>query len=135
MLRRILAVIAGIIVFVVVVSLMDTLSHQIYPMPEGLSMEDEQAMAAFIAQAPFSAMLVVMLGWILGTLAGTYTASKLSPTHKRLAAGIVGALAFAGTSLNAMMLPHPIWMLVVGLAGIAVMAHVGWKLGDRAQSA
>ena len=92
-------------------------------------------MAEHIASAPFGAMFVVMLGWILGAFGGALTASLISPTHKRLAAGIVGALAFAGTTMNVVMLPHPWWMVVGGLAGIAVMAHLGWKLGDRGQGA
>ena len=131
MLRRILGVTAGIIVFIVVVMVMDGISHQLHPLPEGMDPQDQAAMTEHIASAPFGAMFVVMLGWILGTLGGAFTAAKISTTHKRLAAGIVGALAFAGTTMNLFMLPHPWWMIVGGLAGIAVAAHLGWKLGDR----
>ena len=131
MLRRILGVTAGIIVFIVVVMVMDGISHQLHPLPEGMDPQDQAAMTEHIASAPFGAMFVVMLGWILGTLGGAFAAAKISSTHKRLAAGIVGALAFAGTTMNLFMLPHPWWMIAGGLAGIAVAAHLGWKLGDR----
>ncbi len=132
MLRRILAITAGIVVFIVVVMVMDGISHQLHPLPDGMDPQDQAAMAEHIASAPFGAMFVVMLGWILGTLGGAFTAAKISVTHKRLAAGIVGALAFAGTTMNVVMLPHPWWMIAGGLAGIAIAAHLGWKLGDRA---
>ncbi len=131
MLRRILAVLAGIVVFGIVVMLFDEISHRMYPMPEGMSMDNMQDMADYIAAAPFSAMFMVMLGWVVGALVGAFTAARISTTHKRLAAGIVGALAFAGTTMNAFMLPHPWWMVAGGLLGITVMAHLGWKLGDR----
>ena len=133
MLRRILAVIAGIVVFVVVVSVMDAISHQLHPMPEGLSMEDMDGMAAFIADAPFGAMFVVMLGWIIGAFGGCFTAAKIAVDQHRLVAGIVGALAFAGTAMNLFMLPHPLWMTIGGLLGITVGAHLGWKLGEGRQ--
>jgi len=131
MLRRILAVTAGIVVFTVVVMVMDGVSHQLHPLPEGVDPQDQAAMLEHITSAPFGAMFVVMMGWIIGTLAGAFTAAKISTTHKRLAAGIVGALAFAGTTMNLFMLPHPWWMVAGGLAGIAIAAHLGWKLGDR----
>lgn len=135
MLRRILAITAGIAVFTIVVMLMDSVSHQLHPMPHGMDPQDHGMMMQHMAAAPFGVMFAVMLGWIIGTLAGAFAAAKISTTHKRLAAGIVGALAFAGTTMNVFMLPHPWWMIVGGLAGIAVAAHVGWKLGDRGYDA
>lgn len=135
MLRRILAITAGIVVFTVVVMLMDGVSHQLHPMPHDMDPQDRVMMMHHMSVAPFGAMFVVMMGWIIGTLAGAFTAARISTTHKRLAAGIVGALAFAGTTMNLFMLPHPWWMVAGGLAGIAVMAYLGWKLGDRSYGA
>lgn len=131
MLRRILSVLAGIVVFGIVVMLFDEISHQMYPMPEGMAVDDKQGMADYIAAAPFSAMLVVTLGWILGAFAGAFTSVRIATDQHRLVAGIVGGVAFAGTAANLFMLPHPVWMAAAGLAGIAVAAHLAWKLGAR----
>jgi len=131
MLRRILSVLAGIVVFGIVVMVFDEISHQLYPMPEGVAMDNREAMAEYIAAAPTSAMVVVVLGWVLGAFAGAFAGVKIAPDQHRLVAGIVGGIAFAGTAANLVMLPHPVWMAVAGLAGIAVAAHLAWKLGVR----
>ena len=131
MVRRFLAMLAGVAVYIAVVLIADAVSHAIHPMPESVEPGDVRAMIAHIESAPFSAMLVVMLGWIVGTFAGAFTASKITLEQHRLVAGIVGAVAFAGAAMNIFMIPHPLWMSIIGLAGIAVAAHLGWKLGER----
>src|SRR5262245_14728026 len=128
MLRSVLAVVVGFVAASVVMIVVESLNGRVfYPelarQAEGVT--DRQALRQIFAGAPVGALLVVLLGWVLGSLVGglaTARFGKSSPVGHALALGVV--LTLAGIANNLMM-PPPLWFWVAGLVVFVPVACAG----------
>ena len=111
--RTILGILAGLVVAWLAMTICEFASLFLHRPPVGLDLRDPQALAAHIAAAPLSAMLVV--GWALAAFVGAWVAARIA-RHRRAAALVIGLLVLAGVIANIAMIPHPLWMTVAGLA-------------------
>jgi hypothetical protein len=127
--RTILGILAGLVVAWVAMTACEFASLFLHRPPAGLDLRDPQALAAHIAAAPLSAMLVVIAGWALAAFAGGWVAARIA-RHRMAAALIIGVLVLAGVIANNAMIPHPLWMTV---AGIVLPLPLAW-LAARAAS-
>ena len=128
MLRSILAVLAGVLVMGITVAAVQWLGHSIFPPPAGVDPTDHDAMIALIASMPVMALAFVLFAYAFGTFLGAYTAATISAAHKRGAAIAVGVVMLALVGLNFSMIPHPLWMVVIGLLIPLPFALLAWKL-------
>jgi len=129
--RGIGAVIVGMIVAFLVVFGAEAISHQIYPPPPGMSMQDMTQVKAFVATLPMSVLLIVLAGHLIATFVATWTAAKIA--HGPMAAFVVGALLLAAGIVNAFMIPQPLWFsiasFVIYIGGTLVGARAGIPRG------
>jgi hypothetical protein len=109
-LRRIFAVLLGIVIAVVIVQIAELGVHAISPPPPGMSMRNMETVKAYVAALPFSALLLVLAGSLLGTLLGTLIAARFGRTA--VTAYIVGGLFLCLGICNAFVFPQPIWYSV-----------------------
>ncbi|MBC7901124.1 MAG: hypothetical protein H7070_13855 [Saprospiraceae bacterium] len=117
MIRKILAVIAGIITAVVLFMVSQAVGGAIYgspQMPEGGGMPDPAVMAAYIANLPVGAFVVLALGYIIGSFAGGFVARKISQSDSLVVPVVIGAVLTLFWILNITMVTHPILMTVIG---------------------
>lgn len=75
--RTAFGIIAGIIVALAVLTAVDVLANQIYPVPP-IDLWDRRAVADVFADRPTGALLLNVLSYFLGALAGSYAARRLS---------------------------------------------------------
>lgn len=130
--KQILAIIVGVIVGMIAMTIVNFASAAMYPLPDSLDLSDSAAMGAYIAQLPIGAKLMVLLGWIVAAFVAGYIAAKLAPEGKgRQMAIIAGAILMLGGIINAFMLPHPMWMLIIGLLQYIPLAHLGAKAAGK----
>jgi len=108
-------------------------SAPLHPMPAGLDMRNPESVAAFVATLPASALLLVLSGWVLGGLVGGYVAASIS--RKPRPALTVGIVIVLGVIVNAVMIPHPMWMTIAGVLLPVPAAWLGAKLATRGASA
>ena len=127
--RTILGILAGLVVAWLAMTICEVASLFLHRPPVGLDLRDPQALAAHIAAAPLSAMLVVVVGWALAAFVGAWVAARIA-RHRLAAALAIGVLVLAGVIANNAMIPHPLWMTV---AGIALPLPLAW-LAARAAS-
>jgi hypothetical protein len=113
MIRTILGILAGLVVAWLMMSIGEFASLFLHRPPPGLDLLDPQALAAHIAAAPVSAMLVVVLGWALAAFLGGWIAARIA-RHRLLAGLVIGVLVLLGVIGNNLMIPHPLWMTVAG---------------------
>ena len=118
--NRILAGVAGILTAAAVVYVVEWFSHKLYPPPAGLDLSPE-GMRAMLAQMPFGALLLVVLAWVLGALAGGLVARRIGGPGWHVL--VVPAFVLLGIIMNVMTIPHPIWMVAAGILGTLV---AGW---------
>lgn len=125
-LRRIGAVIAGLIVAFALVAGAEGIAHKIYPPPPGTNMQDMEKVKAFVATLPLSVMLVVLTGWLIATFVATWLAARIAGTP--IPGYIVGALLLCAGIANAIILPQPVWF---SIASIVIYIGATW-VGARA---
>ena len=82
MLRAITTTIIGVILGMMGMMAMHYLSMVFYPLPEGVTMEDAEALNKYIAIAPLVAMLLVIVSHAIGSFIGALVATLLSQVSK-----------------------------------------------------
>ena len=106
--RKIMAVVAGIVAAMGIVFAAETVAGALYPMPLELEAADPATLAGVIANMPLAAKLIVVAGWLAGPFGGAWLALRISDWRR--AGWIVAAVVLAGSIANIVELPHPLWM-------------------------
>ena len=135
--RGVLGVIAGFVAAGVVMMLVESLNRFVlYPelgnAAQGL--KDKEAIRTLMASAPVGALLVVLLGWALGSLVGGYLAAwiaRSAPVAYALVLGVLLTLAGIGNNL---MLPPPAWFWIPTVLLFLPAAWVGARMAPAAGS-
>lgn len=114
MVRNIVAVIGGFVGGGIFVFLLESIGHQVYPVPEGLDISKPDAIAEYVSKAPVGAILFVLLAQSAGSFFGGLITGLIA-IAKVPTAIIYGFLGLAMAGLNAYLIPHPLWFLVPSL--------------------
>jgi hypothetical protein len=126
--QRILGVIAGVIMGMFFIYVVEAIGHSIFPIPEGVDFNDPKAMEAFIADAPLGSLLFVILAYIVGSfLAGLFT-RIISKRQGKYLPLVSGAILMAAGIMNVVMIPHPLWMTILAIVVFLPSAWLGGKV-------
>lgn len=131
-LKNIAAVIAGFILASAIIIIVESINGKVlYPdlakAAEGI--KDKETMRALFASAPIGSLVVVIVGWFLGSAAGCWLCRKIAGSEAQLpgAVMVLGALlVFAGVANNLMM-PPPLWFWISGLIALAGGSLLGGR--------
>ncbi len=129
--RSILVVIAGFVAASVVMMVVEWINgHLIYPdlgkAAEGVT--DREVVRAIMAAAPVGAFVVVLVGWVLGSLVGGFLAARIGSNAPMAHALVLGALLTVAGVANNMMLPPPVWFWIPTLLVFFPAAYAGGRL-------
>lgn len=130
MIRTMLSVMLGMLVAMTMMLGLEFLGAWLFPLPVG-RISDEADLARVMASAPAAKLAWVLLGWLLAAVCGGWVAARVARRWRIGAALSVGGLLVLGVALNAWLLPHPLWMLLPGLAGPIPLAWWGGRLAMR----
>lgn len=125
--RQIVAPIAGVVLGSIIVALMETAGRALFPVGQPPT-QDAAALRAYMAAQPLGALAMVLAGWWLGTFAGAWGAVSIADRRPRLHAGIVTGVLLLATAANLALLPHPLWMVVLGPLGILAAGWIASRL-------
>ncbi len=112
--RKVVAVIAGLVVAMLVVMVTEGAGHAIFPPPEGLDITKPEDQARLMEVIPLGAKIAVVVAWFLGAMAGAATAMAVG--RHALPGWIVGLVLVALSLFTTQMFPHPLWMMVAAVA-------------------
>lgn len=132
--KNIAAGIAGVVIAGALVWLVEMIGHSVYPPPADLDFGNPDSMRAYMATIPLGALLFVAGAWFIATLVGTLAACKIGSAKPLTFAVVVGGLMLIATAMNLVMIPHPIWFSILGVAGIVIAAWLGMTLGTGSAS-
>lgn len=135
MLRKIVGGLAGVLAAFAVIMYVQYLGHLVIPPPAGMDPADPDSIRAAMAGMPISAFVFVLLSYFSGAFVGSFVATWLGGVRAITGAIVVGALVFAATVANLAMIPHPLWFMIVALAGIPLAAWAGGKIAPRRRAA
>ena len=131
MIRKILAVILGIIAGSVFNMALITVSHLVYPLPEGVDPNDFEAFKAHVEAngMPTGALLIVLVAHAGGSFVSGLVVGLIAMRSWYVAAAIIGVLWTCGGISMLMMIPAPIWFAVADVVLYVPAALLGVKLG------
>ncbi|WP_181305425.1 hypothetical protein [Rufibacter sp. XAAS-G3-1] len=131
MFRSILAVLGGAAIGVFTISLVEYMSHQLYPLPTQLNLNDRAAMGAALTNQPDAALLLVLFGYAIGSFFGGMVAARFARSRRVAHAVAVGLLLLVMGIANLFAFPHPLWFVVVSLLLYLPMAYFGGMMSAR----
>lgn len=123
--RNIGAGLAGVLIAMLSVWLVQKIGHAVYPPPADLDMKDMEAVRAYVASLPIGALLFVVASYFIGTAVGTCVACAIGTMLPRVFALLIGCLMLVATTMNVMTIPHPTWFIVLAVVAIVIGAWLG----------
>ncbi len=125
MIRSIVSILVALFSAVIIIFLVEYLSQRLYPMPESLDYNDYEALSSWIKTLPVSAMIIVILGWFVGSFTGAYIVSRMDELSAIRSTAVVGTLLLVSTIINLVQIPHPNWMWIGGVVSILCGTYLG----------
>lgn len=126
--RNLLAGTAGIVAGVVIISLVQWLSHRLVPPPPGFDSADAEALARLVAEMPPAAFALLELSYVAGALASGFVAARLAGTRPMALALTMGGVFTLFNIANLLQIPHPAWLAVLTTATFLPLAWLGGRL-------
>ena len=113
MVRNVIAVIVGLAAGMAVnMSLVMLNAYVLFPMPEGMDMNDPEQMNAWVATLPTAAFFVVIAAHLGQSFVGGWVAARLGSSRPMLLAMIVGLASLAGGIMSMMSIKGPAWFVI-----------------------
>jgi hypothetical protein len=125
MIRSIAGVVAGLTAAIFVVGVLEAVGHAIYPPPPGINLHDPEALKTIIDQLPLGAIVMVLVAWGTGTLVGAFAAAAIAGRAPMVHGLIVGGIIMTFAVLTMIMIPHPVWFMIVSVFVVLVPALLG----------
>lgn len=127
MLRKVGAVLAGVIAGFVVISLVHGIGHSLFSVdPDEFS--QNPTMSEVMEDVPAGALLFVLLAYLLGSFISGLVAT-LVMERKTLQQAITCGIIFTVLGLiNLFMIPHPIWFIIISLISYVPLAWLGGRV-------
>ncbi len=129
--RRSIALVVGATVASTLIAATEALGHAVYPIPAGLDVANLQQFEGYVQSLPVGALLFVAAAWAVGAFAGGMSAALVAGSHPRLFAYLIGGLVLAATIANLISVPHPAWVVAVGITGIGLASIAAATLAPR----
>lgn len=108
-----------------------TLSHVMYPLPQGIDPNDFEAFKNYVAAngLPTGALVIVLLAHAGGSFVSGLVCGLIAKQSWYVGAGILGVLWLCGGIAMLMMLPSPVWFATADVLLYVPAALLGVQLG------
>jgi hypothetical protein len=116
MIKKILAIIAGILTGFIIVFIGDATTHKLHPVPDGINYMDKNAMKDYITTIPTWVFVIMILFWVLSSFLGGLVSARINRAGWKSSATITGAILMGAALLNLALMPHPLWMWLAVIA-------------------
>ncbi|MGI8611223.1 MAG: hypothetical protein ACR2KH_02965 [Sphingomicrobium sp.] len=121
MIRQLAGLAAGLTVAISTIIALEAIGNQLFPPPAGYDMTSGSA-----ETLPFETLVWPVIGWFLGAIAGCWVAVRVS--GERWVGWAIAACVLAATILNLVLITHPLWMIIAGVAAPLLGGWVGQRL-------
>ena len=133
MTRKLIGAVVGIVLAMLVVALVQTVGHYLFPEPTLPANPSPQQLRDAVAAAPVGAKAMVVLSWFLGALVGVWAALRISNGARRSALVVAGAVLLL-TLAVLLSVTHPTWMVALGLLVPVVATFLATRIVPFAEA-
>jgi len=134
--RNILSVVVGLATAIITFLIAETINGNLHPAPTTLDYKNTIAVRAFYENQPISLWLLVLAGWVIGSLLCGFLIKLISKSDNKKLPIIAGCILTLSAVANFFSLPHPTWFIVVGLLVFipsTLLGHRLYKLKSNGQ--
>jgi hypothetical protein len=126
--RNILSVVVGLATAIITFLIVETINASLHPTPGNLDFQDSIAVKTFYENLPLLFWLIVLAGWIIGSLLCGLLIKIISKKEYRKLPIIAGIILTLSAVANFFSLPHPTWFVIVGLMVFIPSTFLGYNL-------
>ena len=126
-LKRILAVAAGVGIGLAFVMIGDYGASLIYAFPSNIDPANKQMITEVMSHVPLSAFLVMLAGYVAGAFLGGMVGTLIAGREMSRPAIIIGIILTMGNIWNQMEIPHPMWFSIVSTLVYIPFAWLGYS--------
>lgn len=134
MLKGILPIFGGMATAMVVIFLMEAISHMLYPLPKGFDFKNKEAVIEMVNNMPLGAFACLLIGYAFGSFSGGLVAAMLASEKRLRSALIVGSVVMLGGIMNIIMIPHPLWFAIATFFAYIPFAYLGGYIVEKAKT-
>ncbi|MFZ5610539.1 MAG: hypothetical protein ACOY99_13130 [Pseudomonadota bacterium] len=127
MVRAVIAIIAGLGGALIVILATEWLGHMLAP-SMGAAPGEFESVAMAGAALPLASLVLVLLAYVLGSLAGGWITARIMGDRQWWPSLTVGAMLLLGVIMNLEAIPHPLWFAVLALVIPLPLALAGFRL-------
>ncbi len=120
-------VIAGLITASVVMLACEYINSFFFSLPADLDWNDPAAVQAFTQSLPWTAYILVLIGYVLGSFKGGCVTTYLARENTYRMSLALGILLTLGGILNVLMIGHPAVFTVLSLPTFLIFTYLGHR--------
>ena len=124
-----MAGVAGVGSAVLVVAAIELVAHAVYAPRVMPDVSTPEAMAAYVDSMPLGAFLLVLAGYVAGTVVGGIVGIVIARRHAMRFACLAGGMILLGAIAVFVRMPHPTWFVVATLVDIPLVAWLTGRAG------
>lgn len=133
--RKLWPALAGLLAAFAIMMVLEYINSFFFPLPESLDWSDPAQVQAFTDSLPWTAYILVLLGWIAGAFAAGYATTYLAGEEKYRLSLFVGIILTILGIINNAMLGHDMFFYIVGLPMFIIFTYLGHRYRVRVQAA
>jgi hypothetical protein len=118
---------AGFVVASIVMLIFEYTNSFLFPIPADVNWNDGEAVRKFTSSLPWTAYVLVVLGWMIGAFKGGCVASYLAGDTKYRSALALGVTLTIAGYFNVAMLGHPTAFIAIALPQFLIWTYLGHR--------
>lgn len=125
--RKAWPVIAGLLTAFIVMMVFEFVNSLIFPLPEGLDIRNTEAVQAFTATLPWTAYILVLLGWIIGAFKAGVVTTFFSKETKYKLSFVTGVILTIAGVFNNIIIGHNMVFNILGIPLFILFTYLGHR--------
>ena len=118
-------VVAGFIVASIIMVVFEFINSFFFPLPKDLDWNNTEAVHAVTASLPWTAYILVFLGWAVGAFEGGCTAAWLGGEKQFQVTTVLAVLLVLAGTFDMAILGFPLLFTALGICILAVCPYLG----------
>ena len=126
--RNIISVVVGLFSAIIIFVIAETINSALHPAPQNLDYNDSIAVKTFYENQPLTLWLLVLVGWIIGSVLCGVLIKLISKNDNEKLPIIAGIILTLSAITNFFSLPHPTWFIIISLFAFLPFVLIGYKI-------
>jgi len=129
-LKNTLAVVAGCITAMILISVSEALMTHAYPFPPGTNINNRESLRQAMHNMPQGSYNMLLIGYAVGAFAAGIVATLISKRTQKNPAIVCGIILTILGIVNAVQFQHPTWFCTANIISL-LCAYIGYLVARR----